>query len=246
MIGRVKRAISGDETRPHINSMLLEALNGRLIAAATDGHRMTCTDVPLPKNASAGTWTLMLPKAGVDVLHKLLVETVDAAAKKKTSSPELNLRRSSTHAFFDFAGLTFIAKLTDAQFPPYRTTIPAQIARSVRSPREVLAETVQAIALVNEKSSVDLRLRGNLVEVSAVSPEGSGTAFDQLSVDHAGADPATPFRVSATYLRDALDAAGGEEVLLDIPDALPHPLVVRPAVETDGETTIAVVMGMML
>jgi DNA polymerase-3 subunit beta len=71
LIKRVRSAISTDETRLHLNSMLLEGdrARGLLRAVATDGHRLTVAEITA---IGVAAFSILIPLKGiVNVIEKL-------------------------------------------------------------------------------------------------------------------------------------------------------------------------------
>lgn len=230
MIAATAFSISTDETRPHVNSLCVETQGETMRAVSTDGHRMTKMDATIA-GLSAPTRTMLLPLKSVGEVRRLAEGAGDASVSLHMSGPCL---------FIEADGVRFHSKLVDAQFPPYQQVIPAACATMVRAPRLALIDAFKAIKIATDAhhANVKVHVATNALRVTAESPE-SGSGFDELAVDYAGAELTIGF--NAQYMLDALGAVSGDEVLLSLTGEL-DPALLLPGETTAGESFTAVVM----
>jgi DNA polymerase-3 subunit beta len=136
LISRVYFAMSTDETRPHINGMLLEATGDTLRLVSTDGHRLALADM---KWSHAANVRIIVPFKAVHEIRKLLAKDGLAEA--------VELRVSGPVAFWSLAGVEFSTKLTDATFPPYEQVVPAKSEKTATVSRAALIGAVKAVSV---------------------------------------------------------------------------------------------------
>ena len=236
LLQRTHFSISGDETRPHVNSALLECVPGTVRMVTTDGHRLSKMEVSVPE--SKATATMLLPLKAITELRRL----TDEARAERTG--DISIAQQGPDAFFSVAGVLFSVKLVDAQFPPYQQVIPAQTDRVVRAPRTALADALRAVALAasDRTGGVKVAVSNGVLRITSESPE-SGNGFDEVGVDYQGAD--LTFGIHARYFLDVLSAIDEEEILLGISGEL-DPAVLRPGMETSASSYVAVVMPMRI
>jgi DNA polymerase-3 subunit beta len=216
LIRRTSFSISTDETRAHVNSLLLEIDNAEARAVSTDGHRLSTATAVVPDGSLP---SMLLPRTAVMRLAALL------------DDGDVVVGVNGHVAFFTLSGVTFSAKLVDAQFPPYRQVIPREVGRTIEVPRVDLIGAVSAVQLASSKLSNGVKLiieDGNL-NVTAECAE-AGNASDSIPIDHSG--PALKIGFNGSYLVDALKAAETDRVALGLSGEL-DPGVVRP-VGNDG------------
>jgi DNA polymerase-3 subunit beta len=198
LISRVYFAMSVDETRPHINGMLLEATGDTLRLVATDGHRLALADM---KWSHAANVRIIVPFKAVHELRKLLAK--DGLAET------VELRVSGPVAFWNLAGVEFSTKLTDATFPPYEQVVPAKSERQASVSRSALISAVKAVSVAADGRTGGIRF--DFAEGAArlsANHDGNGGS-DELTVDYAS----TPgfFGVNAKYMLDAAGSFDGDD-----------------------------------
>jgi len=226
LIDHVSHAISTDETRAHINSMLVEHEAGVLRAVATDGHRLAMREV----DCEGKVPTLLIPLKAVREVRKLC-EVGEVFA----------VRESKGSAFFEVGGVTFGTRLTASTFPPWRQVVPTKWPSTFRVGGAQLADAIRAVSLASDDKSgqrVALDVGRDRVRLSA-SGADRGEATDEVSGELDG--PAVKIAASAAYLLDAIKAAGGEDVAIGMAGEV-DPIVVKAV--GDGTKSVQVVMPM--
>jgi DNA polymerase-3 subunit beta len=235
LIAHAAFSVSTDESRPHLNSALVEFDFGVVRMVSTDGHRLTKAEV---SNAgSAAKATLLVPLKAVLELRRVCDDLISDAGAEAT----LAITTSGSTAFFTAGTLVFSVKLVEAQFPPYAQVIPKQSSRNVRASRAALADALRAVSVAaSEKTGgVRLHLGEGVVRIASESP-GVGEGFDELPVDYSG----SPVQVglNGKYLLEVLASLTEEEVSMDLNGEL-DPMVVRPV---GDRSFLAVVMPMRI
>jgi DNA polymerase-3 subunit beta len=249
LIARTHFAISTDETRPHVNSGLVELFGGVIRMVSTDGHRLTKMEIPVATMASS---TMLVPLKAVGLLRQIAADRPVPAAPKgepkadapPPEKPSVEIRQVGPNAFFRFGDVQFSVKLVDATFPPYQQVIPALSDRQVRCPRAALAEALRAVSLAasDKTGGVKVTITPGMLRITSESPD-SGAGFDEIPVDYIG--PEITIGFNAKYFLDVLVALDDEEITLGVGGEL-DPAVVRPATETAGQSYLAVVTPMRL
>ncbi|MGK3981371.1 DNA polymerase III subunit beta [Sorangium sp. So ce118] len=227
LISRVHFAISTDETRAHINSMLLEATSDTLRLVATDGHRLALAEMPWSHAANV---SILVPLKAVTELKKLLAK--DGLAET------VDLRVSGAVAFFDVAGVEFSTKLVEAQFPPYQQVVPAKSPRKAVVSRSDIINAVKAVSVAaNSKTGgIKVEFADGKARLSAQHEANGGT--DELAADY----EASPghFGINAKYFLDAAGAFEEDELNVAFDTEL------DPIVITAGKGAKSVVMPMRI
>lgn len=229
-------SISKDETRPHLNSALLEWDNEKVRMVTTDGHRLSKMEMP-SGGALAGT-AVLIPLKGVGELRRLC----DEVAKRKSEEPtEIKVLKSGANAFFELTGYRFSVKLMDAAFPPYQQVIPKEQPRVVRVERDSAMDAMSAVSVAasDRTGGVKLSLSKGKIRFESQSPE-TGEGFDELDVDYDGEDIA--IGLNGRYVLDVLRSLSEDEVEIGLGGEL-DPAVIRPVA---GSDYVAVVMPMRI
>ena len=238
LIAKTHFSISTDETRPHLNSALLEWDGDVVRMVTTDGHRLSKHEMPADGGQKA-SFSLLIPLKGITELRRLCDEAKADKGDKEGST--LKLLRGGPNVFFVRDDTTLAIKLVDAQFPPYQQVIPQKTESKVRVSRAALTDVLRAmsIAASERTGSVKLSLSKGTMRVTSENPD-SGDAFDELPVEYGGADMTIGFNVR--YILDVLAALDEEDVLVGLSGEL-DPVVVEPA---SDRKFLAIVMPMRI
>jgi DNA polymerase-3 subunit beta len=210
MVGKVKFAITHEETRFQLNGALLKILPNKLEMVATDGHRMALINFPsgiTGKGKKGADLTILIPRKALDEILRL------------EGGEEGNVRFgiSENQLFFDAGDRRLLARMIDVNFPNYMEVISKDNDRRVMVDRERLLSTIKRISLVaNERTrAVRFDFAPGKLTVSSTNPE-LGDARETVPIDYAG----QPFFVglNAAYVMDFLSATDTPSVSLDLKD----------------------------
>jgi DNA polymerase-3 subunit beta len=210
MVGKVKFAITHEETRFQLNGALLKVQPNKLEMVATDGHRMALINFPsgITGKGKKGTdLTILIPRKALDEILRL------------EGGEEGNVRFgvSENQLFFEAGDRRLLARMIDVNFPNYMEVISRDNDRRVMVDRERLLSTIKRISLVaNERTrAVRFDFAPGKLTVSSTNPE-LGDARETVPIDYAGA----PFYVglNAAYVMDFLSATDTPSVSLDLKD----------------------------
>ncbi|WP_100961005.1 DNA polymerase III subunit beta [Bosea sp. FBZP-16] len=212
----VSFAISTEETRFYLNGIYLHAVDGKLRAVATDGHRLAQHD-----GAAAESFP------GVIVPRKVV---------GLVPPGEIDVSISSTKVRFVSDALEVVSKVIDATYPDYQRVIPRDNAKVASVDRAALFAAADRVSTISSERgrSVKLSFADGSLALSVKSDEGS--AEDELAVGY----DAEPLEIgfNASYLRDVLGTFGDESVLLRLNDAS------SPAVIDAGGPMLCALMPM--
>lgn len=132
-------AMSSEETRYYLCGVYLHLTDGRMCAAATDGHKLVRSFVSAPEG-SEGAAQIIVPTKTIGILRKLLVKAQgDAQVAITENVIEVQL-----------AGTRIVSKTIDGTFPDYRRVIPDEASDVFRMvvTRDALIEAGGAVAAV--------------------------------------------------------------------------------------------------
>jgi DNA polymerase-3 subunit beta len=211
MVGKVKFAITHEETRFQLNGALLKIQPNKLEMVATDGHRMALINFPSGITGKGGKkgndLTILIPRKALDEILRL------------EGGQEGNVRFgvSDNQLFFEAGDRRLLARMIDVNFPNYMEVISRDNDRRVMVDRERLLSTIKRISLVaNERTrAVRFDFAPGKLTVSSTNPE-LGDARETVPIDYAG----QPFFVglNAAYVMDFLSATDTPSVSLDLKD----------------------------
>ncbi len=210
MVGKVKFAITHEETRFQLNGALLKIQAAKMEMVATDGHRMALINFPKGGNGKGhkgNDLTILIPRKALDEILRL-EGGEDGTVKFGVSENQL---------FFDAGDRRLMARMIDVNFPNYMEVISHDNDRHVMVDRERLLSTIRRISLVaNERTrAVRFDFAPGKLTVSSTNPE-LGDARETVPIDYAG----NPFHVglNAAYVTDFLSAVDTPSVSLDLKD----------------------------
>ena len=227
IIKRVEYAISTEETRYYLNGIFLDHPVGKLVAVATDGHRLAhiaveheLIDGPLPP--------VIVPHRAVEVLAKLAHEG------------NVKVRYCNRCIEASAARFTLTSKLIDGTYPDYRRVIPVISENAATVESASLLGAIERLAAVSESvnaSTIGLEWSDNAFSVSLTrEPETGSEQIEPVSVTGSGRVAA-----KAGYLIDQLTALDAKTVVIDhIGGASPIRIT-----RADEPTTTTILMPML-
>lgn len=214
VLDTVRFAVSSEETRYYLNGIYLHIADGKLVAVATDGHRLARLAMPAPEGA-ADLPGIIVPKRTVDLLK-------DFAGDKD----KIGIEASATKIRFVLRGedggerLSMTSKLIDGSFPDYTRVVPDRHPNSFTIGREALAKAVDRVVTISagaKGSAVKFGFAPDALKLSVVNPD-LGSAEDEVSVE-AGEGDAVEIGFNGRYCLDMLNATTAERVTFFVGDA---------------------------
>ena len=210
MVGKVKFAITHEETRFQLNGALLKIQPNKMEMVATDGHRMALINFPSGiggKGKKGADLTILVPRKALEEILRL----------ESGEEGTVQFGVSDNQLFFDAGDRRLLARMIDVNFPNYMEVISRDNDRRVMVDRERLLATIKRISLVaNERTrAVRFDFAPGKLTVSSTNPE-LGDARETVPIDYAG----QPFFVglNAAYVMDFLSATDTPSVSLDLKD----------------------------
>jgi DNA polymerase-3 subunit beta len=225
-------ATSNDELRPQMTGVFFQIEENKLTLVATDAHKLvryTFTSVQSEHSA-----TFIVPKKALTLLQKALKagQTVDVAFTK-------------SNAFFNFGNVNMSCRLIDARYPDYNAVIPVNNPNIVSLERKIFHDSLKLIAIYANKTTnqVVLHISDKSLTISAQDLDFSNEATKQLPCIYNGAPLTIGF--NAKFLMEMLNVLESDEVKMELSTPT-RAGILRPAVETDGEDILMLVMPTML
>ncbi len=194
IIDRTKFAVSTEETRYYLNGIYVHAAEDDgvkvLRAAATDGHRLACVEVPLPAGAESIPG-IIVPRKTIAEIRKLADEV----------SGEIEVSLSANKIRFSFEGIVLTSKLIDGTYPNYEKVIPKDNDKILEIDVKELISAVERVSIIAERSrGIKVTMQAGGMVLSSSSPE-AGSAVEE---------------VEASYESDSMEIGFNYRYLLDI------------------------------
>jgi DNA polymerase-3 subunit beta len=210
MVGKVKFAITHEETRFQLNGALLKIQPNKMEMVATDGHRMALINFPsgiTGKGKKGADLTILVPRKALGEIERL----------ESGEEGTVKFGVSDNQLYFEAGDRRLLARMIDVNFPNYMEVISRDNDRRVMVDRERLLATIKRVSLVaNERTrAVRFDFAPGKLTVSSTNPE-LGDARETVPIDYAG----QPFFVglNAAYVMDFLSATDTPSVSLDLKD----------------------------
>jgi DNA polymerase III subunit beta len=223
---QVVPAAATDDNRPMLTGVLLTSESGSgLRMVATDSYRLAKRELPGTTMLSQGQ-KVLVPARALGELQRIL-----------SSSDTLTVRLGTNDAGFEVGPVVLTTRLIEGEFPNYNQLIPQSSPNRLVVSRDPLVEAVRRMRLLIRESTTPVRmaLRPDGIELS-VSTQDLGQAKEDIDAKYEGAEMTIAFNPS--YLVDGVEAAGGEEIVIEMVDAL-KPAVIRPS---EGQDYIHLLM----
>lgn len=185
--------ISTDETRYYLAGVYLHAVDGRLIAVATDGHRLMRNVGP----EGALGYGVILPRKLVGLLPK-------GAVTVELSQNKVRVTSGST---------VITSKLIDGTFPDYVRVIPTGNSNVLTVDRQALMKAVERVAAVADDKSRAVKFAVGDVLRLALADKAS----DEVEATFEGEPLEIGF--NARYVNDMLGALDEPSVRFALGDA---------------------------
>lgn len=198
--------IAQQDVRYYLNGLLLEFVDKRLRAVATDGHRMAISEIALEKPAKSER-QVIVPRKAIQEMMRLL-DDPDGLVEIQVST---NHFRAQTN------GLVFTTKLIDGKYPDYTKVIPHSQSKLLKLPREATRETLGRVAILSSEKyrGVRFSLSNKSLQITAHNPEQE-EAQEEVSVDYSGEAMEIGFNVN--YMIEAISSLRSEHVVFGLND----------------------------
>ncbi|HYP48678.1 MAG TPA: DNA polymerase III subunit beta [Thermoleophilaceae bacterium] len=203
-IGRVARAASRDETRPHLTGVLVTASERDLRMVATDSYRLSVKETTL-EDALPGSLEANVPARTLQELGRIATgagaESIDVAALEN-------------QVIFSVGDVVLSSRLVEGRFPNYQQLLPESYEHELRVSRDELLEVVRRVGLLAQKNApLRLSFSEGTLEVSAQTPD-VGEASESLPVPFQGEGLEIGF--NPEFFREGLESAESEELVLKL------------------------------
>ena len=160
---------------------------------------------------------MLVPSRALDELARVLGDSEEVTVR-------LGEREVSFDVTVDDGEVQVTTRLIEGEFPNYRQLIPSSYPNQLTIGREPLLEAVRRVKLM-ARDTTPLRItqKSDCVELMAVTQD-VGQAQEEVDAQYNGDELTVAF--NPDYLIQGLEAAPGDEVVLETLDAL-KPAVLR-------------------
>lgn len=226
-------AASKDVARPHLNGVFLQHDGEKLIAVATDGHRLAVHDFG---NVGAELDEL---KDGV-ILGRDGVLSLQAILRSRDGDVTIGVGRTVSASI---GSTQLIFPVLDGSFPDYRQVIPRKdtgdtITASVKDILDAIADVVPTVQRNTPIARMHMRTDGCTIQSRG---DDMHTIVDLGDMGWTGKD--LEIGANVNYLIDALRAVTADDAEITVSDPL-KPIAIRPA--NADNSSVSIVMPMRI
>jgi DNA polymerase-3 subunit beta len=212
-IEKVARAASRDESRPVLTGILVRFGGDTLTMAATDSYRLAVKETKLDE-------------AGPDLDAIIPARALQELARLSAGAETVQLGVHENHVIFRAGEAWLTSRRIDGQFPNYEQLLPETFEAEIATPREALLEVVRRASVLAQRNA-PLRLRFSEGELDiAAQSQDVGEARESMPIEYSGEPLEIGF--NPDFLRDGLEAIGGDSVQVKLINPLRPGLLASP------------------
>ena len=214
ILDRTSFSMAAQDVRYYLNGVLLEINTSRLVAVATDGHRLSKSEILLDNSQTPDKHQIIIPRKAIQEIMRLLNTLSES---DNAESEPVKLEFNNKHLKLSAADTIITSTLINGQYPEYESILSADLDKSINLNRQQFLEALIRIAvLTNDRlHGVRLNFKDNNLKVSTNNPERE-EAEDELPCSYDGDEITTSFNVN--YIIEALKVIDSEEVIIHIKD----------------------------
>ena len=224
LLNKTKFSISNDETRHYLNGIYLHTTeddNPKLIAVATDGHRLSKTQIDL--EGTKKFHPVILPKKTIFEIINIISEEPETLIKILSARSKIK---------FIINDIILISKVIDGKFPDYERVIPSDTRKEVR------AKVADFISAVDRIKSLSLDRKG-VIKINIendkirffINDSSSGEGIEEINADYQGENIEIGF--NSGYLMDIANCIQDENIILKPKDAT-SPIIIKDQKDLDS------------
>jgi DNA polymerase III subunit beta len=228
MLAQTMFAISHDESRYALNGVLMVLHSHELRIVATDGHRLALAVRPIGETKT-------------DVSGIVPRKAVQEIARVVGSGEQVEVALGDNQFMLRMPNVILMARLIEGTFPNYEQVVPRAHPHRVLLSKDGLTAALRRVSVLSEERTKPVKfvLTPGVLKLAAYSAD-YGEAEEEMEVQYVGEEMTIGF--NSRYVLDAIGAQAGEQVVLEVKDAL-SPGVLK-SLEDDG--SLCVIMPMRI
>jgi DNA polymerase-3 subunit beta len=232
-VGRVARAASRDETRPHLTGVLVSAAEKELRMVATDSYRLSVKETALEQPLD-GTLEANVPARTLQELSRVAGTEADG---------QIEIASLEHQVVFRVGPVTLSSRLVEGRFPNYKQLLPETFEHELRVSGPEIIEVVRRISLLAQKNApLRMKFSDGQLEISAQTPD-IGEASESLPIPFKGEELEIGF--NPDFLREGLESVAADELIFKLISPL-RPGLIEAVADDAGGSFLYLVMPIRL
>ena len=200
LLNQVQFAMAQQDIRYYLNGMLLVLRSGKIIAVATDGHRLSYAADRMEAITGMNV-EVIVPRKTILELLRLLSDSDD----------KVSIEIAKSQIKFSFKEVSLNSKVVDGKFPDYTKVIPSAYQNTFSIDRVVLLQALQRTAILSNEKFRGVRIVLTQDSVRAISSNSEQEeAQEELEIKYNGDAIDIGFNVS--YLLDVLNNVSTQQI----------------------------------
>ncbi len=217
MINKTIFAVSTDEVRPIYTGTLFEVEEQRLTLVSVDGYRLARRTEKL-ENSRLESCTFVVPGSALSDVEKICTDEEEGW---------VSISVGQKHISFEIGDTVVITRRLEGEFLNYRRSIPDSFKYEIKVDRAEFMASIDRVSLiVSEKNSSPVRMTVGDGTIDCLCVTPIGRAEDVCTCEGNGEGLLIGF--NDRYMKDALKAAGKDELMLCVNTAS-SPCIIKAA-----------------
>jgi DNA polymerase-3 subunit beta len=180
---------------------------------ATDSYRLSLKETELTEPLST-SFEANVPARALQEAVRLAKGVKGDGEEEGSAKGSVRIAMQENQIVFNLDGTVLASRLIDGQFPKYKELIPDKFDHEIKMASAELADVVRRISLLAQRNKpLTLSFEKGSLTVSAETPD-IGEARESLPVPFDGEPLEIGF--NPEYLRDGIDSAGGDDVVIKL------------------------------
>ena len=207
--------VSMDETRYHLMGVFCEKKGDTLHFVATDGYRLSFSELPKMKNFSLPEGGVIIPKKGLSEIQRLISGGEEKNIQIAIKPPQMLVRHGS---------FLLSIRLIEGKYPKYQQFIPKKSQIKACVNKENLIQALRRVSVVSSQQSKNVLFNWQKKElILTASHPDFGDAEEKVPLIENNKE--ISIRFSARYVLEALNHVQGEDVVLEMTNATSSGLI---------------------
>ncbi len=236
IVTKTSFAISADVARIALSGLFLKITKGKLIAVATDGHRLTLIkkDVKVEIDGDVEK-EIILPAKSVGHFIKMIGD----------AEGDVFVKLGNGTARFEVGNLTLTTKLITERFPDYENVLPRDNDKAMIADGSLLISAIKRASVLSNPLThlVKMSIGGNKMALSCTDYDVGGEAYEEIPIEFSSEPINIGF--NSNYILEVLRHLETDEVKFLLKNSLSATLIV-PLPQKEGEEYLSILMPLRL